>query len=229
MVNRAEMESPCGTSLLLSPLNLLSIASLSICFFCSTFSIHSLASLLPFILKTLSVSLTSFLLLFSSCPSFAPSLHPPLPPSPLLSAHSSPPSLSGSSILARHCGSSFFFFFNMPLMSQVEFVYGVRVCVCVCVCVCVSVSQNNISLLWTVWKRWSTFSQPPCLHPTAPTHSVAHFHSHKGVNLSEMSGVLTNSQLLAICLCVCVCVCVCMCVCVCAREHVHTVAAACCE
>ena len=153
------MESPCGTSLLLSPLNLLSIASLSICFFCSTFSIHSLASLLPFILKTLSVSLTSFLLLFSSCPSFAPSLHPPLPPSPLLSAHSSPPSLSGSSILARHCGSSFFFFFffffNMPLMSQVEFVYGVRVCVCVC-----------------LYLRIISFSSGLCERDDPPSHSL---------------------------------------------------------
>lgn len=50
-----------------------------------------------------------------------------------------------------------------------------RACMCVC-------AEEMIHL----------FFHPPPL-------PVAHFPSHKGLNLSEMSGVLTNSQLLAIC------------------------------
>lgn len=74
------------------------------------------------------------------------------------------------------------FIFCMLLMSQVE----LHMCVCVWAI-----------LLQDVQRRWSTYfsAASPISSP-----SVAHFHSHKGVNLSEMSGVLTNSQLLAICL-----------------------------
>lgn len=114
------------------PLNLLLIASLSICFCSSTFSPHSLTSLLPFILK---IYPSLWHLSSSSSSSPPPVLHLPLPcisPAPLL-----PPlrsflasfRLSGSSILARRCvEAGFFFFFSMPVMSQVEFE-----CVCVCV------------------------------------------------------------------------------------------------
>lgn len=139
------MESSCSTSLLLlllSPLNLLSMASLSVYFFFSTLPIHSLSPSLPLILWSL------WHLSFS-CPSFAPALHPPLPPSapPLLIP--SPPSSFISSILACHYRNRSF---------------ACRWCHrCVCVSVCVS--QNDIALLHTVWMRWSTFSRPPCIHP----------------------------------------------------------------
>lgn len=100
------------------------------------------------------------------------SFHPPalsLPP-PVL--HMPPISLPASLVIAA-AG----FNFCMPPLSQVE------PCACVHVYVC-KPPRNCVKMINLF------FSLP------SPPH-VTHFHSHKGLNLSEMSGVLSNSQLLA--------------------------------
>lgn len=161
------MESSCSTSLLLlllSPLNLLSMASLSVYFFFSALPIHSLSPSLPLILWSQPLWHLSF-----SCPSFAPALHPPLPPSapPLLIP--SPPSSFISSILACHYRNRSF---------------ACRWCHrCVCVSVCVS--QNDIALLHTVWMRWSTFSRPPCIHPHISSTTVPPTLPHTSTRIKE--------------------------------------------
>lgn len=70
------------------------------------------------------------------------------------------------------------FDFCMLLMSQVE----------PCMCACVHVSMPSSSGL-------CEGDDPPIFWPPP----IAHFHSHKGLNLSEMSSLLTSSHLLAIC------------------------------
>lgn len=188
------MESSCSTSLLLlllSPLNLLSMASLSVYFFFSALPIHSLSFASSHPLK--SASLTSFLLLSFICP---------CPPS-------SSPSISST---APHSLASFFLHFLHLSLSLPKQVFCMPVMSQVCLCVCVCVSEWYCSPSHRVNEMIHLLAAS--LHPSPhqlhhrPPHLAAHFHSDKGVNLSEMSGVLTNSQLLAICPCVCVCVCV---------------------
>lgn len=192
------------------------MALLSIC----VFSIHSPASFASFHPQN-SICLSRHLSSSSPSPSSSVLHSPPLasiPPSP-------PPVCSSccrSSIFAHHHTCLSFF-------SHASDVTGGAACVCVCASAsaCASASMcTSLAVIFAVPKIWrvsemtpprlifadlSALADPP--HPTSPTHhhhhsiphSAAHFCSHKGVNLSEMSGVLTNSQLLAICLCMCVC------------------------